>query len=251
MVRAMTRETPHILLLAGSAEGRAIAAALAPRNDLRVTASQLMPARSSGPLPVETLTGRLGAEGLARLVKTRRISAILDATHPFAARISAQARALSADLGLAYGLVLRPEWTPGPQDHWAEYADAAAMAAAFAPGQRIFATTGRDSLNALTQRRDVMIYARRLGTPEPQPDLKTLRYVFDQGPFSTDQEVATLRDFAIDVLAVKNSGGVANFTKLDAARQLGLPVLLLRRPVYGGAAPLRSVTDALNWVERL
>lgn len=251
MVRPMTRGIPHILLLAGSAEGRAIAAALAGRSDLRITASQLSPPRSAGPLPVSTLTGRLGKAGLKRCVGEQGITAILDATHPFAARISTQAHGVCAELGLPYGLVLRPEWVEGPLDDWREVADARAMAAAFAPGQRIFATTGRDTLAALSARQDVMIYARRLGAPEPQPEFKNLSYVFDQGPFSTDQEIETLRRLKIDLLAVKNSGGDANFTKMEAARVLGLPVLLLRRPGYPGVDPLRTVIDVLDWVDTL
>ncbi|MEY8831256.1 cobalt-precorrin-6A reductase [Sedimentitalea sp. XS_ASV28] len=242
----------HILLLAGAGEARAIAAALAERDDCKVTGSFLYPPRSFGPLPVPTRYGRFGGEdGMARYLMAEGIDAVIDATHPFAHQISASAARVCARLAIPLLQVLRPCWTPGAGDRWTEVADERAVAAHLRPGQRVFTTTGRATLDHLVSRCDARFFVRQLEERRPPENLKNVRYVTGNGPFSVEEERDTLSGLEIDVLVVKNSGGTTSETKLIAARSLGLPVILIARPPQPDVPRVETVSGALNWVDGL
>ena len=242
----------HLLLLAGSGEAHAIAAGLAGRADLRVTVSQLYESRTRAGFEQTTRLGGFGgAEGFETFMKDAKINAVLDAAHPFAVRVGARASQYCAGRGLAYARVLRPPWAAQDGDQWREVADEAAARALLRPGQRVFSTTGLTGLADLTADARVKFFVRRL-RPGPVPEMADhVRFVHGEGPFSTEDEVATLRELKIDVLIVKNSGGAASATKLAAARALGLPVILLARPQQPEGEILETVEQALDWVARL
>jgi precorrin-6A/cobalt-precorrin-6A reductase len=242
----------HLLLLAGSGEAREIAAALLKQPDWTVTASLLFPERSTGPLPVPTRLGRFGGEdGMARFLTSEAVDAVLDATHPFANQITAQAVRVCGRLALPFAQVLRAAWVPGPGDRWAEVANEAAVAAILRPGQRVFTTTGRATLDQLVSRSSARFFVRQLEPRETAAPFANVRYVTGQGPFSVQEELQTLRDLKIDVLVCKNSGGDPSRTKLDAARMLGIPVILIARPVQPDVVTLETVSAALDWVHGL
>lgn len=242
----------HLLLLAGSGEARILAAELANRPDWRVTGSFLFPPRSFGPLPVPTRYGRFGGEdGMARYLLAERIDAVLDATHPFAHQISASAARVCGRLVIPIAQMLRPAWSPEEGDDWTEVADERAVAAFLRPGQRVFTTTGRATLQHLVARSDSRFYVRQLEERTPPPNLKNVRYVTGIGPFSVEEEIETLTELEIDVLVVKNSGGEPSKTKLIAARRLGLPVILIARPPQPDVLRLETVQAALQWVDGL
>lgn len=241
----------HLLLLAGSGEARDVAADLADRPDWQVTASLLFPERTTGPLPVPTRLGRFGGEdGLMKYLVAEQVDAVLDATHPFAYQISAHAARVCARLALPCAQVLRPPWVPGPHDNWTEVRDEAAVAAFIRPEQRVFTTTGRATLDRLVSQSPARFFVRQLETRDDHP-YPNVRYVTGLGPFSVSQERDTLRDLKIDVLVCKNSGGAPSYTKLEAARQLGLPVILIARPPQPDVPNLESVSAALQWVDAL
>ena len=142
-------------------------------------------------------------------------------------------------------------WAAQDGDQWREVADEVAARALLRPGQRVFSTTGLTGLADLTADARVKFFVRRL-RPGPVPEMADhVRFVHGEGPFSTEDEVATLRELKIDVLIVKNSGGAASATKLAAARALGLPVILLARPQQPKGEILETVEQALDWVARL
>jgi precorrin-6A/cobalt-precorrin-6A reductase len=242
----------HVLLLAGSGEARAIAAGLAARPGLRVTASQLHEPRVAAPLPVPTRFGGFGgAAGFERFMRDEAVAAVLDAAHPFAVRVGARAARFCAAHGLPYARVLRPAWHAEPGDTWLEVPDEAGAVAALRPGQRVFTTTGLASLDVLSGATSVRLFVRRL-RGEPVPSMPPhVTFVHDTGPFTVADEVATLRALRIDLLLVKNSGGAASFTKLQAARDLGLPVILIARPAQPEGPVLSDVAATLDWVDRL
>lgn len=242
----------HLLLLAGSGEARDIAATLAETPGAKVTASLLHPARSFGPLAVPTRIGRFGGEaGLAGFVRSHSVSAILDATHPFAVQIGHRALRVCERMGLPYARVLRPPWQPGPGDRWTQVADESAVAAHLAPDARVFTTTGRATLDALVKNSSARFLVRQMVGPVPETGMKNVTYVIGSGPFSVEEEIRTLRDLRIDTLVVKNSGGVPSRTKLDAARELGLPVILIARPPQPPGRILETTQQALDWVAGL
>ena len=242
----------HLLLLAGSGEARAIAEALAERDGLRVTASLMHPPRSFGPLAVPTRLGGFGGDGgFSDYLECKGVTAVLDATHPFAVRIGARSAPICEQQGLPFARVLRPSWKPGQEDNWHEVADEAAASALLRPGQRVFATSGRDTVLALARQVEARIFLRQLGDDEPPDALSNVEAVPGQGPFSVAQEIATFKELEIDVLVTKNSGGLPSRSKLDAARALGLPVILIARPPQPDVPLLTSVAEALDWVDRL
>lgn len=248
----MQETARNLLLLAGSGEARVIAEALAPRDDLEVTASLLYPSRTHGPLPVPTRLGRFGGEpGLGRFLQDENIDAVLDATHPFANQISARAARVCARAQVPYALVLRPEWSAEPEDHWQKVPDESAVADLLDAGQRVFTTTGRATLERLAAGTDALFLVRQLEDRPPPEHMKNVQYIVGKGPFSVEDEIENLTRLNIDVLVVKNSGGLPSRTKLDAARALGLPVILIARPTQPDALILTSVDAALDWVNAL
>ncbi|MEP3330396.1 cobalt-precorrin-6A reductase [Sedimentitalea sp.] len=242
----------NLLLLAGSGEARDLAAALVDRPDWKVTGSYLFPPRSFGPLPVPTRYGRFGGEdGMARYMMAGQIDAVIDATHPFAHQISASAARVCARLAIPLVQMLRPPWVPEQGDRWTDVADERAVASHLRPGQRVFTTTGRATLEHLVAQCNARFFVRQLEERTPPANLKNVCYVTGAGPFSVAEEIETLSELEIDVLVVKNSGGEPSKTKLTAARSLGLPVILIARPPQPDVLRTATVREALNWVDGL
>jgi len=240
----------HVLLLGGTAEARRLAAALAADPSLRVTSS--LAGRVAQPLlpPGEVRVGGFGgADGLARWLTEQRVDALVDATHPFAGRISGSAAEAAAATGVPLLALRRPGWLPGPGDRWLS-AGSLAEAAALLPGlgHRVFLTTGRLGLPAFTGVPGLFLLCRSVEPPEP-PLPPQVEVLLDRGPFTLEGERELLRAHRIEVLVTKDSGGAATAAKLTAARELGLPVVVVRRPpAPPGVAVVPDVAAALAWL---
>jgi len=238
-------DPPALLVLAGTAEARATLEALAPQaaaGRLRVVASLAGATRAPRPLPVETRTGGFGgAEGLAAFLRARGVAAVLDATHPFAVRISANAAAACAAAGVPRAQLRRPGW-PGPARR---FPDLAAALAAAPPGARVLAATGRASAPALQGRADLTILLR---VAEPGPAIPGLETLVSRPPHSAADDRALMRDRAITHLLARDSGG-ADGAKLAVARELGIEILLAERPPAEAGPVLRDPDEALAWIE--
>ena len=242
--------TPRrVLILGGTTEGRALARACADRPGLAVVTS--LAGRTSNPLPVpgEVRTGGFGGvSGLAGYLREHRIDAVVDATHPFAATMTAHAVEAAAVTGVPLLVLRRPGWTQRPGDRWhrvASPADAAAVLPSL--GTRVFLTTGRQGIAAFAGLDGCWFLARSVEPPEP-PVPARLAVLLDRGPFTAEGERALLRRHRIDVLVTKDSGGPA--AKLDAARDLGLPVVVVDRPPVPPAPAVPTVAAALTWLTR-
>ena len=221
----------HVLVLGGTTEARELAAALAARPGVRVTSSLAGRVSRPGALAGDVRIGGFGgAEGLAAWLREHEVDAVVDATHPFAAGITANAAAAAATTGVPAVVLRRPGWRPGPGDRW-HMADSLAGAAALLPslGRRVFLTTGRLGLAAFADLPELHFLVRSVEPPEPPLPAHT-EVLLARGPFTTDDETALLREHRIDVLVTKDSGGAATAPKLAAARQLGVPVVVVRRP---------------------
>ncbi|GHB31951.1 precorrin-6A reductase [Streptomyces viridiviolaceus] len=223
--------SPHVLILGGTAEARRLAAALAARPGVRVTTSLAGRVTRPGPLEGDVRTGGFGgAEGLAAWLREHRVDALVDATHPFAGRITANAARAAAATGVPAVVLRRPGWRPAPGDRWHPVASLSA-AAGLLPGlgRRAFLTTGRLGLAAFAHLTELHFVVRSVEAPEPPlpPDTRVL---LARGPFTVPDETALLREHRIDVLVTKDSGGEATSAKLTAARELALPVVVVRRP---------------------
>ncbi|AVT29498.1 cobalt-precorrin-6A reductase [Plantactinospora sp. BC1] len=244
--------TTRVLLLGGTAEARELAAALVDRPDTVVVSS--LAGRVADPrLPVgEVRIGGFGGPaGLARWLVEHRIDVLVDATHPYAARMRSSAVQAAEATGVPYLRLERPGWTAGPGDRWHRVPDLAA-AADLLPrlGRRAFVTTGRQGLGAFLHLTGTWLLVRVVDEPTvPLPDNVTL--LRDRGPYRVAAERELLTAHRIDVLVSKDSGGTYTMAKLAAARELGLPVVLVDRPApVALPAAVGEVTAALAWLER-
>lgn len=235
--------TAHILLLAGTAEARALAGRLASLPGLAVIASLAGATRDPAPIAAETRTGGFGgAGGLAHYLREHRIAALVDATHPFAAQMAANAAEACAATGTPRLKLLRPEWAPEPD--WQVVPDLAQAAAALPAGGRVLLTSGRKEIAPFAARRDVQFLLRAI---EPVDGLPPhIRQITARPPFSLAEETALMRSESVSHLVAKNAGG-AGRAKLDAARRLGIPVLMAARPAPPPGPMAVSVDEAVAW----
>ena len=240
-----------ILLLAGTAEAVELARRAEAVPGLRVIVSLAGRTRDPVRPPGEVRVGGFGgAAALARFIAAEDISAVIDATHPFAVRISANAAAACAEAGRPRLILTRPAWTPGPGDRWQVVADAAAAAAALAPGARAFLTTGRTDIAAFATRADVHYIVRLIDPPKMPLPLPDYDLTIGRGPFAVAGERALLAAHDIDMVVTKNSGGAASRPKLDAAREVDIPVILIDRPPPPEGETVPTVDAALAWLRR-
>nr|Q53139.1 RecName: Full=Precorrin-6A reductase; AltName: Full=Precorrin-6X reductase [Rhodococcus erythropolis]AAC37131.1 precorrin-6x reductase [Rhodococcus erythropolis] len=243
----------RILILGGTGEARALAAALADVPGVEAVSS--LAGRVRDPrLPVGDVRigGFGGADGLAECVRAHPVDAIVDATHPFAAQITRNAADAAHRRGIPLVVLRRPEWSPRPGEHWhgaADLADAAELLPDL--GTRIFLTIGRQGVDAFADLQALWFLIRAIDPPDvAMPPHSTL--LLARGPFAVADETALMREHRIDVLVTKNSGGGQTDAKLDAARALGIPVLMIRRPPLPPATEtVDDVAGAIAWVGTL
>ncbi|MGW6980237.1 cobalt-precorrin-6A reductase [Streptomyces sp. NPDC054932] len=240
----------HVLILGGTTEARRLAEALAQDPSYRVTTS--LAGRVGSPVlpPGETRIGGFGGpEGLAAWIGSHGVTRLVDATHPFAERMSFNAAAAAALSGVPLLALRRPGWTPGPGDAWT-FTDSLAGAAGLLPGLggRVFLTTGRMGLHTFAELTDTWFLVRSVDPPAP-PVPPRLEVLLARGPFTLDDERDLLARHRIDVLVTKDSGGSATAPKLTAAREAGIPVVVVRRPpVPAGVEETGSVEAVRDWL---
>jgi precorrin-6A/cobalt-precorrin-6A reductase len=239
------------LILGGTAEARALADAAHARfaGRLRVTTS--LAGRTSVPaMPKGALRrgGFGGAAGLADYLAAAWVDLVIDATHPFATQITAAAQAACRQRDLPLLALTRPRWTAQCGDRWIDAADAA-DAASILPklGRRAFLTIGQRGIAAFSHLSDVHFLVRLIEPPAAALPLCSYEILLGKGPFTLENERRIMERHAIEVLVAKASGGEATAAKLEAARLLRLPVVMLRRPEPPGTS-VSSVEDALCWV---
>ncbi|MHA5052120.1 cobalt-precorrin-6A reductase [Streptomyces sp. SD15] len=243
--------SPHVLVLGGTTEARELAAELAARPGVRVTTSLAGRVSRPGALEGDVRIGGFGgAEGLARWLREHRVDAVVDATHPFASGITAHAARAAEATKIPAVVLRRPGWRPGPGDRWHPASSLTEAAALLAPlGRRVFLTTGRLGLAAFADLLELHFLLRSVEPPEP-PLPSNVELLIARGPFTLDDEKNLLREHRIDVLVTKDSGGEATAAKLTAARDLGLPVVVVGRPpLPGGVTAVPDVASALALLE--
>jgi precorrin-6A/cobalt-precorrin-6A reductase len=218
----------RILVLGGTTDARALAGLLQGRAE--VVSS--LAGRVRDPLlpPGEVRVGGFGGvRGLAGYLRHNAIDVVVDATHPFAAGMTANAAAASAATGVPLLVLRRPGWTEGPGDDWRRVPSLRAAAELLpAVGSRVFLTTGRQDI-AIFAGLDLWFLVRSVDPPDP-PMPRRMQSILDRGPFTVEGERELLREHAIDVLVTKDSGGSATAAKLTAAREQRVPVIVVDRP---------------------
>jgi precorrin-6A/cobalt-precorrin-6A reductase len=222
----------RILVLGGTTEASALARLLA--NDHRFEATLSLAGRTESPKaqPIATRIGGFGgADGLAQWLAAEKTEAVIDATHPYADRISANALAACRQARVPLISITRPAWQPVSGDKWQVVGDAGAAAAALGQAQkRVFLSLGRLDLHFFAASPQHHYVARIIDPPQQVKLPPNIRFVQARGPFDLGAERALLVGEKIEAIVSKNSGGLATYPKIEAARALELPVLMIARP---------------------
>lgn len=233
--------TRRILILGGTGEARRLAAQLVGvGHDVTTSLAGV----TTDPLIPE---GRVrkggfgGADGLADYIKSEHFDVVVDATHAYAAQISANAAQAGAHCGVPVLRLERPEWQAGKGDRWLHAADAAEAMARLDEGARVLLTIGRKEVGLFSARTDIGIVARMIEAPQIEVP-ESWRIILARPPFSLNDEITLMRKEKISVVVSKNAGG-AWPAKLEAARQLGLPVIMIARPVKPDVPVYATVED--------
>jgi precorrin-6A/cobalt-precorrin-6A reductase len=233
-----------ILILGGTGEARKLADELVARG-MDVTTS--LAGRTQAPLLPGggvRVGGFGGAEGLAAYLGAEQFDVLVDATHPYAAQMSANAVAAAQTRGIRLLRLARPAWTPTGAVGWQSVADAATAADALPAGARALLSIGRSGLEPFLRRTDLDVLIRSIEVPEgPLPD--TARLLQHRPPFTLVGERELLQEEAISHLVTKNSGGDQTRAKLDAAAELGVAIIMIDRPTLPAAPDVWSVAAAL------
>ena len=233
----MRGEGKRCLILGGAADARELAALLVAQSIHTITSLAGVTATPLLPVGRVRIGGFGGVDGIIAFCGDEAINLIADATHPFAARISANAHAAAARLGIRYVRLERPAWQAGPGDRWIDAEDTSAAAAALAPGARALLTVGRKDLEPFFARSDVNGIVRSIEPPAPPPP--NWQVLQQRPPFTIDHELGLMRAHAITIVVTKNAGGEQTSAKLMAARRLEIPVVMIARP----AKPDAEVVD--------
>ena len=240
-----------ILILGGTSEASALARLLAARPDCPALISLAGRTLKPAPQPLPTRIGGFGgAAGLADFLAANGVRAVVDATHPFAEKISANAALACAQRGTPLLVLRRRPWQLQPGDVWSEVEDAPAAALALGKkARRVFLTVGRLELPAFLAAPQHRYLIRTVDPPEVLPPKATL--ILERGPFAEAAETALLQKEKIEVIVTKNSGGEATYAKIAAARALHLPVILMRAPEWPSAQSVDTAEAAVAWLEEM
>ena len=227
-----------------------LAERLASRPDLEVMLS--LAGRTASPVhqPVPVRRGGFGgAAGLAGYLINERIDALIDATHPYASVISANAVAAARQADVPFVALRRPPWTAIAGDRWIEVNDASAAMRALGPmPRRVFVALGRQELAPFSQAPQHHYLIRSVDPVDPPLPLPHVTYMTGRGPFSAADDRALMTTHQIDIVVAKNSGGGATYGKIGAARVLGIEVIMLRRPQQPAAPAVETIDDAVVWL---
>ena len=239
----------RVLLLGGTAEGRALAKSLHPHVDIVSSLAGRVPdpALPVGPVRVG---GFGGVDGLRRWLQDERIDAVVDATHPFAATMTAHAAQACAQLRLPHLVLARPPWDPGDARVVASDMEAAEVIEQQGYS-RVFLTTGRSGVSAFAYS-DAWFLIRAVTAPDDAVLPRRHQLVLSRGPYRYDDERALLHEHGIDALVTKNSGGDMTRAKLEAAAALDISVVMVARPALpAGVTVVDTVYEAADWVAGL
>lgn len=238
----------RLLILGGTREASDLATQAANLPNLEIISS--LAGRTQNPIsPSGTVRigGFGGAVGLIEYLQTQQINLLIDATHPFAAQISWNAAIAADRVAIPRLSIVRPAWRSEP--HWIEV-ESNEAAAAILPNlaQRIFLTIGRQELSAFAHLTNLWFLMRMIDPPSAETSIPPGEVLLARAPFSVEQERSWMQHYQIQAIVSKNSGGDATVSKLIAARELKLPMVMVQRPVMPAGDSVSDVKAALLWM---
>lgn len=238
----------NLLILGGTTEANALAKAVSEQG-LNATYSYAGRVDTPRPQPLPTRVGGFGgAEGLACYIRDHGVTHVIDATHPFAAQMSGNAAQACAQTDTPLAALTRPAWAEGEADNWIHVANVdTAVEALSGPAQRVFLAVGRMHLAefaAQSQHHYLLRLVDEPGAvPMPNADVEVSR-----GPFTVEGDIELMRRHGTELVVSKNAGGSGARAKLDAARQLELPVLMIDRPAVPQRTEMATTLQVLDWL---
>lgn len=240
---------PNLLVLGGTTEASALARAVAERG-LRAVFSYAGRVASPSDQPIPTRVGGFGGvDGLTRYLHEHSITHVIDATHPFAARMSWNAYHACGAAGVRLVALTRPEWQAQAGDAWTHVADVEETVAALnGPARRVMLALGKQNLPAFAAQPQHHYILRLVDEPDRPITLPHHTVVVARGPFDAAGDMALFREHGVEVVVCKNAGGAGAEAKLHAARILGLPVIMIDRPDLPPRVEVATVAEVLAWV---
>ena len=242
----------NLLILGGTQEARGLAEKVANLSDIQLKVS-LAGRINQAVISQQTRVGGFGGvTGLINYLEAENIDLLVDATHPFAANISHNAAIAAEKLGLPRLMLVRSEWESVTGDKWVEVENTQAAVDILPKiSKRVFLTIGRQEVTAFNQIENIWFLMRMIEKPSSNIVLPKGLLLLEQGPFSKDLEKQLLQKHNIDTIVSKNSGGNATYAKIIAARELGIKVVMVKRPMLPEGEKVEDVESALKWVERV
>lgn len=240
----------NILILGGTTEATALAHALADRGERAVLsyAGRVESPRAQ-PIPVRS-GGFGGAAGLADYLRANNVTHLVDATHPFAAQMSANAVVAAREAGVPLVALTRPAWQAVPGDLWQMVSSIPEAVQTLAGEKRcVFLALGRMHLAEFGAQPQHHYVLRLVDPPVDRLPLPDRTVIVSRGPFTVEGDTALMREHRVDLVVCKNAGGDGASAKLTAARDLGIPVLMIDRPVLPPRKELHTVAGVLDWLD--
>lgn len=241
---------PNLLILGGTSEATSLAEIIA-KQAIKATLSYAgrVERIAQQPLP-KRVGGFGGVDGLKTYLHTNHITHVIDATHPFAAQMSEHAFAACQTLNIPLLRLTRPEWQKMPTDNWQHVADMnAAVSALAGDARRVMLAIGRMHLAQFTQHQQHFYLLRLVDKPETPPQFADYVAEISRGPFTLENDIALLQTHHIDVIVAKNAGGAGAFAKIAAARQLGIKVIMIDRPILPKTEISHEPQQVLDWLK--
>ncbi|MBT8412485.1 MAG: precorrin-6A reductase, partial [Octadecabacter sp.] len=248
---ASRQRKTRVLLLAGTAEARSLASALSREPYIIMTVSlaraERVPHQYGWPVRIG---GWGGTEAYRHWLIREGIDAVIDATHPFATEMSQRTAKIAPELGISAVRFMRPAWMPTKNDNWT-FLNVPEEAAAHMPeNATVFLATGRRDLDRFANLDQRRVLCRVRDTPHSPIPFPNGRFVVTRGPVTVNDEIDHFDELKVDWIVTRNSGGQGGWPKLEAARAMGLPVAMLRRPRPVEMVKIATVAELLNWVRR-
>jgi precorrin-6A/cobalt-precorrin-6A reductase len=239
----------NLLILGGTQEAVELAKKAANLPNIKVKVS--LAGRTSQAIASQNsrIGGFGGVVGLIEYLQAEKIDLLIDATHPFAAKISQNAAIAAEHLGLPFLMLIRPKWESVVGDRWIEVENIQAAAESLPSiASRVFLTIGRQEITAFSQL-EIWFLMRAIEKPSEDIVLPKGLLLLERGPFNKDSEKQLLNQHNIDTVVSKNSGGNATYAKIIAARELGIKVVMVKRPMLPQGEWVEDVENALRWIE--
>lgn len=246
-----------ILILGGTSDAKELANQVAnmPKIADKIEVFSSLAGRTRAPFsPIGNVRigGFGGVDGLVNYLEEMQINILVDATHPFASQISENAATAAKIVNIPHLMLVRPAWIKLPDDQWLEVENNIAAAKVLASEKndihRVFLTIGRQEISTFAHLQNIWFLMRMIDLPDVNSVIPLGKILCDRGPFSLEDEKQILTEYKIDTIVSKNSGGNATYAKIIAARELGLKVIMVQRPILPSGEQVPDVETALQWL---